>query len=62
MYLIASRRQAHKIKSDEFKISVDNDTNIVIDNDNPTKVIIDEELKYSDWFFAHKKTVTYTFQ
>ena len=48
--------------NNEFKISVDNDTNIVIDNDNPTKVIIDEELKYSDWFFAHKKTVTYTFQ
>lgn len=48
--------------NNEFKISVDNDTNIVIDNDNPTKVIIDEELKYSDWFFARKKTVTYTFQ
>ena len=48
--------------NNEFKISVDNDTNIVIDNDNPTKVIIDEELKYSDWFFALKKTVTYTFQ
>lgn len=48
--------------NNEFKISVDNDTNIVIDNDNPTKVIIDEELKYSDWFFAHKNTVTYTFQ
>lgn len=48
--------------NNEFKISADNDTNIVIDNDNPTKLIIDEELKYSYWFFAHKKTVTYTFQ
>ena len=48
--------------NNEFKISVDNDTNIVIDNDNPTKVTVNEELKYSDWFFAHKKTVTYTFQ
>lgn len=46
----------------EFKISADNDTNIVIDNDNPTKVLINEELKYSEWFFAHEKTVTYTFQ
>lgn len=46
----------------EFKISADNNTNIVIDNDNPTKVTVNEELKYSDWFFAHKKTVTYTFQ
>ena len=48
--------------NNEFKISVDNDTNIVIDNDNPTKVTVNEELKYSDWFFAHKKNVTYTFQ
>ena len=48
--------------NNEFKISADNDTNIVIDNDNPTKVTVNEELKYSDWFFAHKKTVTYTFQ
>lgn len=48
--------------NNEFKISVDNDTNIVIDNDNPTKVLINEELKYSEWFFAHEKTVTYTFQ
>lgn len=46
----------------EFKISADNDTNIVIDNDNPTKVLINEELKYSECFFAHEKTVTYTFQ
>lgn len=46
----------------EFKISADNNTNIVIDNDNPTKVTVNEELKYSEWFFAHKKTVTYTFQ
>ena len=48
--------------NNEFKISADNNTNIVIDNDNPTKVTVNEELKYSDWFFAHKKTVTYTFQ
>ena len=48
--------------NNEFKISADNDTNIVIDNDNPTKVTVNEELKYSKWFFAHKKTVTYTFQ
>ena len=48
--------------NNEFKISADNDTSIVIDNDNPTKVTVNEELKYSDWFFAHKKTVTYTFQ
>lgn len=48
--------------SNEFKISADNNTNIVIDNDNPTKVTVNEELKYSEWFFAHKKTVTYTFQ
>ena len=48
--------------NNEFKISADNDTSIVIDNDNPTKVTVNEELKYSDWFFAHRKTVTYTFQ
>ena len=48
--------------NNEFKISADNNTNIVIDNDNPTKVTVNEELKYSEWFFAHKKTVTYTFQ
>ena len=48
--------------NNEFKISTDNDTNIVIDNDNPTKVLINEELKYSEWFFVHEKTVTYTFQ
>ena len=48
--------------NNEFKISADNDTNIVIDNDNPTKVLINEELKYSEWFFVHEKTVTYTFQ
>ena len=48
--------------NNEFKISADNDTSIVIDNDNPTKVTVNEELKYSDWFFAHKKNVTYTFQ
>ncbi len=48
--------------NNEFKISADNDTSIVIDNDNPTKVTVNEELKYSEWFFAHKKTVTYTFQ
>ena len=48
--------------NNEFKISADNDTNIVIDNDNPTKVTVNEELKYSEWFFAHKKTVTYKFQ
>ena len=48
--------------NNEFKISADNNTNIVIDNDNPTKVIINEELKYSEWFFTHEKTVTYTFQ
>ena len=48
--------------NNEFKISADNDTNIVIDNDNPTKVTVNEELKYSKWFFAHKKTITYTFQ
>lgn len=48
--------------NNEFKISADNDTSIVIDNDNPTKVTVNEELKYSKWFFAHKKTVTYTFQ
>lgn len=48
--------------NNEFKISADNNTNIVIDNDNPTKVLINEELKYSEWFFAHEKTVTYTFQ
>ena len=30
--------------NNEFKISADNNTNIVIDNDNPTKVIINEEL------------------
>ena len=48
--------------NNEFKISADNDTSIVIDNDNKTKVTVNEELKYSDWFFAHKKTVTYTFQ
>lgn len=41
--------------NNEFKISADNDTSIVIDNDNPTKVTVNEELKYSDWFFAHKK-------
>ena len=48
--------------NNEFKISADNDTSIVIDNDNPTKVTVNEELKYSEWFFAHKKTITYTFQ
>lgn len=48
--------------NNEFKISADNDTSIVIDNDNPTKVTVNEELKYSKWFFAHKKTITYTFQ
>ena len=48
--------------NNEFKISADNDTNIVIDNDNPTKVTVNEELKYSKWFFAHKKNITYTFQ
>ena len=55
----------YKIKgkdNNEFKISADNDTNIVIDNDNPTKVLINEELKYSECFFAHEKTITYTFQ
>ena len=55
----------YKIKgkdNNEFKISADNDTNIVIDNDNPTKVLINEELKYGEWFFAHEKTITYTFQ
>ena len=54
-------------KSDEsyiitYKTKDNNEFKISVDNDNPTKVIIDEELKYSDWFFAHKKTVTYTFQ
>lgn len=48
--------------NNEFKVNADYDTNIVIDNDNPTKVTVNEELKYSAWFFAHKKTVTYTFQ
>ena len=48
--------------NNEFKISADNDTSIVIDNDNPTNVTVNEELKYSKWFFAHKKTITYTFQ
>ena len=48
--------------NNEFKISADNDTSIVIDNDNPTKVTVNEELKYSEWFFFHEKTITYTFQ
>ena len=45
--------------NNEFKISVDNDTNIVIDNDNPTKVTVNEELKYSDWFLLIKKCNLY---
>lgn len=46
----------------EIEVTADENTNILIKNENPSKVIFKKELIYSVWVFQHEEILTYTFQ